>query len=158
MKIQKYRGRKLNLFKKCIKKSYEIFDPDKLARKNNVFFNILNRILNNCYIAFETVIPKDLRICYGSVIVASGVRFGKNVIIGQGVTIGGKNGGYPEIGNNVRIYANSVVVGKIKIGNNVVIGANSFVDKDIQDNSVFYKKSESILRKLESYELKEHSL
>ena len=43
---------------------------------------------------------------------------------------------YPVLGNNVTIYANSVVVGDVKIGNNVVIGASSLVLKDVPDNSI----------------------
>lgn len=41
-----------------------------------------------------------------------------------------------EIGDNVWIGMNSVVLPGVKIGSNVVIGANSVVDEDIPDNSI----------------------
>ena len=46
-------------------------------------------------------------------------------------------GGYPTIGNNVIIFPNSTIVGRIHIGDNSIIGANSFVNKDIPCNSVY---------------------
>ena len=66
---------------------------------------------------------------------------GENLSVFQGVTIGNryipdKDGktGCPILGDNVTIFANSVVFGNIKIGNNVTIGAGSVVTKDIPDN------------------------
>ena len=41
-----------------------------------------------------------------------------------------------EIGNNVFIGSNTIVLYDVKIGSNVVIGAGSLVNKDIPDNSV----------------------
>ena len=68
------------------------------------------------------------------------VKIGKNCTIFQNVTIGqGKliNGiDIPIIGDNVIIYANSVIVGGIKIGNNVTVGAGSIVITDIPDNAI----------------------
>lgn len=44
--------------------------------------------------------------------------------------------GYPTIGDNVIIFPNSVVVGRITIGSNVIIGAGSVVINDVPDNCV----------------------
>jgi acetyltransferase-like isoleucine patch superfamily enzyme len=41
-----------------------------------------------------------------------------------------------EIGNNVWIGMNSVVMPGVKVGNNVIIGANSTVTNNIPDNSI----------------------
>ena len=71
------------------------------------------------------------------VVISRMVTLGSNCKIYQGVTIGAGKGGYPIIGDNVTIYSNSTVCGKIKIGNNVIIGANSFVNTDIPDNAVY---------------------
>lgn len=62
---------------------------------------------------------------------------GSNCKIYQHVTIGAGRGGYPIIGNNVTIYPNCTICGKIIIGDNVIIGANSFVNKDIPSNCVY---------------------
>ena len=63
---------------------------------------------------------------------------GKNCMIGQGITIGGKSGWYevPVIGDHVEINAGARIIGPIHIGNNVIIGANAVVVKDVPDNCV----------------------
>jgi len=77
---------------------------------------------------------------WGAVIINPKAKIGKNCNIAQGVTIAqanrGKNEGVPEIGNEVWIGPNAVVVGKIKIGNNVLIAPNAYVNFDVPDNSV----------------------
>lgn len=74
------------------------------------------------------------------IVISSEAKIGDNCKIYQNVTIGAGNGGYPTIGNNVIIFPNSVIAGKIKIGDNAIIGACSFVNKDVEDNinSEFY--------------------
>lgn len=75
------------------------------------------------------------------IVIHPDVKIGKNCVIYQNVTIGsGKfinknNSNVPIIGNNVTIYANSVLFNGIKIGDNVTIGAGSVVTKDIEENS-----------------------
>lgn len=58
-------------------------------------------------------------------------RMGRNCQVWQGVTIGKVRSGLdqprPVIGDNVKIYANSLVLGGITIGDNAVIGAASVV-------------------------------
>ena len=71
------------------------------------------------------------------VIISREVSIGTNCKIYQHVTIGAGRGGYPEIGDNVTIYSNCVIVGNVKIGNNSVIGACSFVITDVPPNSTF---------------------
>lgn len=77
---------------------------------------------------------------YGSIVIATDSRIGKNVTIHQDVTIGrsfaGSKHGCPIIGNNVIIFAGAKIIGHVTIGNNVVIGANAVVTNDIPDNSV----------------------
>lgn len=65
-------------------------------------------------------------------------HIGRNCQVWQGVTIGKSRSGLdeprPVIGDNVKIYANSLVLGGITIGDNVVIGAASVVLKSVPDN------------------------
>lgn len=63
---------------------------------------------------------------------------GRNTIIGQCVTIGGRSKHYnvPVIGENVYIGAGAKILGPITIGDNCVIGAGAVVLKDIPANSV----------------------
>lgn len=57
-------------------------------------------------------------------------------MIFQNVTIGCKDYKTPVIGNNVRIYLNSVIFGDINIGDNAVIGAGAVVINDVPANAV----------------------
>ncbi len=64
------------------------------------------------------------------------VKAGKNLSIGQLVTIGTKGVGHkgvPSIGDNVYMGVGAKILGNIKIGNNVKIGANSVVVNDLPD-------------------------
>lgn len=65
-------------------------------------------------------------------------RMGKKCQVWQGVTIGKSRSGLDEprpiIGSNVKIYANSLILGGITIGDNVIIGAASVVLKSVPDN------------------------
>lgn len=77
---------------------------------------------------------------WGSLVINPKTIIGKNCNIAQGVTIGqqnrGKNEGSPEIGDEVWIGPNAVIVGNIKIGNNVLIAPNSYINFDVPSNSV----------------------
>jgi acetyltransferase-like isoleucine patch superfamily enzyme len=77
----------------------------------------------------------------------NGILFGSNIRIGPNVCIISANHDIDdydfhvktkpiEIGNNVWIGANCVVLPAVRIGNNVVIGAGSIVGHDIPDNSI----------------------
>lgn len=78
---------------------------------------------------------------------SNGIFMGNNVGISPGCTIISANHNNENhskqdiappirIGNNVFIYANSVVLPGVQIGDNVVIGAGSVVTKDIPSNSI----------------------
>ena len=75
------------------------------------------------------------------IVIHPNVQIGKNCIIFQNVTIGrGKfikknNSDVPIIGNNVKIYANAVLINGIKIGDNAIIGAGAIVTKDVENNT-----------------------
>lgn len=93
---------------------------------------------HNCDIAYKA------RIGAGTVLGHRGIGvvihpkavIGKNCVIAQNVTIAGKDGGAPVIGDNVYIGHGSIVMGNIHIGNNCFIGALSLVNKTFPDNCV----------------------
>jgi serine O-acetyltransferase len=77
---------------------------------------------------------------------------GKNVKIYQGVTLGAKSFPLDENGNPVKgiprhpiveddviIYANATVLGRISIGKNSVIGANVWITESVAPDSKIYK-------------------
>jgi serine O-acetyltransferase len=67
-------------------------------------------------------------------IVVSGLaEIGEDVVIGQQVTIGNRNGilAAPTIGNRVYIGAGAKILGPVVIGEDVMIGANAVITKDV---------------------------
>ena len=63
--------------------------------------------------------------------------------------------GRVNIGNNVFIGAESVVLPGVTIGNNVIIGANSTVTRDVPDNCVVAGSPAKVICSLEDYLAKE---
>lgn len=64
-------------------------------------------------------------------------RAGRNFMISQNVTLGGDgHSRAPDIGDDVEIFPNAVVIGGIKIGDGAVIGAGSFVNRDVPPHTV----------------------
>ncbi|MFH1624332.1 MAG: UDP-3-O-(3-hydroxymyristoyl)glucosamine N-acyltransferase [Pseudomonadota bacterium] len=66
------------------------------------------------------------------------VQIGHNVIVGEDTVIVGQVGiaGSAEIGNNVVLAGQVGVAGHLKIGDNVVVGGKSGVNKDIPPNQM----------------------
>ena len=105
------------------------------------------------------VIGKKLFIDHGM-----GVVIGETSIIGndctmyQGVTLGGtgKDRGkrHPTLGNNILVGSGAKILGPINIGDNVKIGANSVVIKDVPNNCTIVGIPGEILEK----KIKNHSI
>lgn len=98
------------------------------------------------YLLFNSSVPASCSIGKGTVLAYGGIGIvvharaviGRNCVIGQNTTIGGKSGWYevPVIGDNVRLSAGARILGPVRIGNNVIIGANAVVVKDVPDNCI----------------------
>ena len=72
---------------------------------------------------------------FGSIVVYSGARIGKNCVLHTSTNIGYKNGA-PIIGDNVYIGPGAKIFGPITIANGVKIGANAVVNKSILEENV----------------------
>lgn len=98
-------------------------------------------LLFNSYIPPTCIIGENTKCGYKGigVVIHSRAVVGDNCIIGQGVTIGGRNKFYdvPVIGNNVIMSTGAKLLGPIKIGDNVVIGANAVLVCDAPSNTVW---------------------
>ncbi len=86
------------------------------------------------------VIGKNLFIDHGmGVVVGETAIIGDNVLLYQGVTLGGtgKETGkrHPTVGNNVVIGAGAKVLGNILVGDNSYVGANAVVIKEVPANA-----------------------
>lgn len=62
-----------------------------------------------------------------------------------------------EIGDNVFIGWNALIIGAVKIGSNVIIGANSVVTHDIPDNSVWAGNPARQISTMEEYHSKRYA-
>ncbi|PMQ01581.1 MAG: serine O-acetyltransferase [Dictyoglomus sp. NZ13-RE01] len=99
----------------------------------------VNRFLTGIEIHPGAKIGKGFFIDHGmGVVIGETTEIGDNVLIYQGVTLGGtgkeKGKRHPTIGNNVVIGAGAKVLGPITIGDNVRIGAGSVVLKSVPPN------------------------
>lgn len=110
----------------------------------------LQYLLFNCSVPASCEIGGGTKFGYGGigVVIHGRVIIGKNCLIGQGVTIGGKSGWFevPVIGDNVQINAGARIIGPVRIGDNVEIGANCVVVKDVPSNCVVAGVPAKIIR------------
>lgn len=87
------------------------------------------------------------------VVIGATCIIGRNVKLYQGVTLGAKSfpldkhgnpikgiPRHPIIEDNVVIYSNATILGRITIGEGCVVGANVWVTKDMKPNTKKYKK------------------
>jgi len=96
---------------------------------------VVNRIL------FGLVLPPSVQVGSGTLLGYQGLGtviharavIGRNVLIGTGVTIGGRNGFHevPSIGDGVEIGSGAKILGPVTIGCNAKIGANAVVLIDV---------------------------
>ena len=111
-------------------------------------------LIYNSSIPYQAEIGKGSRFAYGGigVVIHKRAVIGKNCNIGSNVTIGGKSGHYnvPIIGDNVFISTGSRILGPIEIGNNVIVGANSVVVKNVLPNSVVAGVPSKVIKNIES--------
>ncbi|MDD4599652.1 MAG: serine acetyltransferase [Negativicutes bacterium] len=102
--------------------------------------DIINYFIHNSYIPSSCEIGENTKLAYHGigVVIHSRAVIGANCIIGQGITIGRKGGGYgvPVIEDNVYIGPGVRILGDIKIGHHSVIGANAVVLQDIDSYSI----------------------
>ncbi len=77
---------------------------------------------------------------YGTIVVNSAAKVGRNCRLHEDVNIGATNGSAraPQIGNNVFIGTGAKIIGDITIADDVAIGANAVVVKSITEKGVTY--------------------
>lgn len=119
-----------------------------------LFYKIIHRILmvqTGIQIPLETKIGRGFRILhFGTIVINPKTIIGDNFNIAQGVLLGGnigKKSGAPQIGNNVVIGANAILLGNIKIGDNVLIAPGAFVNFDVPSGSIVLGNPGKIISK-----------
>lgn len=108
------------------------------------------------FLAYNSSIPYQVQIGRGSMLAYGGIgvvihrraQIGGDVVIGTGVTIGGRSSseGVPRIGSHVYLATGAKVLGDITIGDYVVIGANAVVVSNVPSFSVVAGVPAKVLR------------
>lgn len=115
---------------------YKIFRALALRKRMQLIFK------KNCDISFVSTIGNRLRLVHPlGIVIGAGVVIGNNVTLFQNVTLGsdgkrGKQKSYPIIEDGVVIYADSVILGKVRIGKNAIVGAKTLVNIDVPPNHI----------------------
>lgn len=102
---------------------------------------------------WDTQIGPNLKLQHGlALVVNHETIIGANCTLRHSTTIGNKklpDGSYsssPQIGNNVEIGSNVVILGPITVGDNAVIGAGSVVVKDVAAGAVVVGNPARVIR------------
>lgn len=113
----------------------------------------LNKIMHSVDLFYAVSLPDVFCAEHPLGSVMGRAEYGENFFFYQGCTVGGfhcKDGTivYPTIGNNVRMFANSSILGNSHIGNNVKIGAGALIkNQDVPDGCVVFGSSPNIIIK-----------
>ncbi|CAM2782706.1 hypothetical protein PAT01_32120 [Pseudoalteromonas atlantica] len=114
---------------------------EKFKLTTNIVQQILKLVGNkptlfvgNLYLSCKQIGP-GLYIEHGFSTVVFAKSIGKNFWLNQNVTVGTGKGGHPTIGDNVRIGANSVVIGGIKVNDRVKVGAGAVLNFEVPEGS-----------------------
>lgn len=96
----------------------------------------------------EVVLPPVFFLEHPLASVFGRAEYGNNFFAMQGCTVGGNKGKYPIIGENVKMFSNSKIIGNSKIGNNVWLSANSYIkDENVPNNSIVFGSSPYLIIK-----------
>lgn len=139
-----YQSRVSHIFKSIFNPSLQIAILIRCVQCSNFVFYPIFRFVTLFF--FSVDVGYKVKIGYGlliphpiGIVIGAGSVVGRNITIYQGVTIGSKNGHYPKIGNNVTIFCNSVIVGKIKLASGCIVGACKFLDKNLDKKNMVFK-------------------
>lgn len=117
-------------------------------------FYYLNKVMHSIDIYHAVNLPDVFFLEHPVGSVFGRAEYGTNFFAMQNCTVGGnrdrKTGElfYPVIGDNVKMYSGSKIIGKSKIGNNVTLAANTYVkDIEIPDGATVFGQSPNLVVK-----------
>ena len=119
------------------------------------FYRLKMKRLGNIY-----RIKIDLNLCGPGVwlvhlnggIRMAGKSIGENLTISTGCLIGRNGKKLPTVGNNVELCVGAKIIGEINVGNNVIVAPNSVVVKDVPDNCIVSGIPAVIIKRIEPKE------
>ena len=113
----------------------------------------LNKILHSVDLFYAIELPAHFSAEHPLGTVMGRAKYSDGFFFYQGCTVGGtkdKDGNifYPEMEENVHMYANSSVLGRCHIGKNVQIGAGALVkNQDVPNDSIVFGQSPNLIIK-----------
>lgn len=113
----------------------------------------LNKTLNGVDVFYAVKLPDFFMAEHPVGSVMGRATYNDGFMFYQGCTVGGfhvRGGGivYPTLGENVRMFANTSIIGNSKIGNNVDIGAGALIkNQDVPDNCIVFGSSPNLIIK-----------
>lgn len=130
--------------------SHELYlDNSSLCDK--VYY--LNKIMHSVDLFYAIELPQIFSAEHPLASVMERAKYGEGFFFYQGCTVGGTsdkegNNYYPVLDDNVRMYANSSILGRCHIGRNVQIGAGALVkNQDVPDNCIVFGHSPNLIIK-----------
>ncbi|RCJ22316.1 serine acetyltransferase [Nostoc minutum NIES-26] len=127
------------------------------SRPYCIFYQLIVDYILGIELPCNTKIGSNLKLIHGhGLVVNHETVIGAKCTLRHSTTIGnkklpdGSNSASPQIGNNVDIGSNVVIIGPVKIGDNAVIGAGSVVVKDVPQSAVVAGNPARIIRLLNS--------
>jgi serine acetyltransferase len=116
---------------------YENNLKDEFRIKDRLY--VLNKSLHGCSIYYKVIMPDVFFLNYASSVVLGDCIYGENLVVYQGVTVGGYQDKVPELGANVVLMPNSVVSGATKLGDNVVVSAGVMcINQIVPSNTIVF--------------------
>ncbi len=104
--------------------------------------------MNACDLFYEVELPSYFKLDHPVGSVMGRAQYSDGFCFSQNCTVGNNKGIYPIIGKNVRMCANSSIIGNCHIGDNVVLGAGCGVkDEDIPSDSLVFGQSPRLVIK-----------
>jgi len=108
----------------------------------------LNKMLNGLDLYHDVELPKIFLLGHPVGTVIGRATFGNFFTFQHGCTVGMNKGVYPVFGENVRMFANSSVLGNCHIGDNVFISAGTTVkDENVPSDTIVFGSSPNLVFK-----------
>ena len=132
--------------------SHDIYKNTKAGQLCDKIY-YLNKIFHSVDLFYAIDLPEQFGAEHPLGSVMGRAKYSNGFFFYQGCTVGGtydKVGiiHYPVIEENVKMYANSSILGKCHIGKNVQIGAGALVkNQDVPDNSIVFGQSPNLIIK-----------
>lgn len=131
--------------------SRQIAHPEDPNDKNTILADkiyYLNKVMNSVDLFYEIELSAHFGVEHPLGAVMGRAKFGDHFFFYQGCTVGGNHLKYPTLGNNVKMCANSTILGDSHIGDNVTLGAGALVkDQDVPANMNVFGQSPNLIFK-----------